>query len=115
MSECLNGGECGPFQLCLPAQGCEARATLGKRELGDINPNGVVARLWWDWPRVEPQPRWGWTSVVLHTLLRRNPGLWDGIPLGFGIPRTRHEDRIQRMRTQHAAGPLPDVFASYAE
>ncbi len=41
------------------AQGCEARATLGKRGKGNLNPNGVAANDLCD----VTQPRWGWKAL----------------------------------------------------
>src|SRR4026207_846309 len=43
------------------AQGCEARATLGKRGKGNLNPEGVTAN---DRCAAAMQPRWGWKALA---------------------------------------------------
>ncbi len=65
------------------AQGCEARATLGRADESLSNPNGVVSR---DRTGVL-QPRWGWRSRIARTrgslADSATAGLNDGIPLGY--------------------------------
>ena len=52
-----------PTGLHHSAQGCEARATLGRADESLSNPNGVVSR---DRTGVL-QPRWGWRSQIART------------------------------------------------
>ena len=65
-----------------PAQGCSARATLGKLVENSLNPNGVAARS----SPPEMQPRWGWKPLLDQTqgslADSATAGLNDGIPLG---------------------------------
>src|ERR1019366_6192525 len=73
-----------PKGLCPPAQGCEARATLGTWQSRILNPNGVAASV--------PAERNATTPLGLAMIFgvvprvvrsASNPGLWGGIPLGF--------------------------------
>ena len=67
-----------PTGLCNPAQGCEARATLGQRFAASSTPTGLR--------RVAPggpQPRWGWADS--GRLTQGSSGL---ATLGFG-PESR--------------------------
>jgi hypothetical protein len=67
-----------PTGLRPKARGCEERATPGWVGYFD-QPQRGCAR--------PPQPRWGCGSAETRTrgrpAARSNPGLWDGIPLGF--------------------------------
>ena len=76
-----------PTGLCLIAQGCEERATLGYHPPGIPNRNAVAAIPLLPARALEPrpQPRWGWDSLptfsqgssCLATLGWRTESLWD--------------------------------------
>jgi hypothetical protein len=66
-----------------------------------INPEWVVSFVWVQQARVM-QPRWGWKLFWRMTqgspTLRANPGLKDGIPLGFKLSKSRMKNQFLRSR-----------------
>ena len=83
----LHAGSCSSSRIPTGfrplAQGCEARATLGKRAEFFFYPNGVASH------RIDHllQPRWGRKALAGRTqgslADSATAGLEDGIPLGF--------------------------------
>ncbi len=98
-----------PKGLWRPAQGCEARATLGIRDENEINPNGVASHV----EREMPQPRWGWNlpdqrsqgSACRATLGFGSESRWDSIRVGdfYG----NRKPRLSALEDEKRVSPLP--------
>ena len=119
-----------PTGLCLIAQGCEARATLGCHPPGIPNRNAVAAIPLLPARALEPrpQPRWGWDSLptfsqgssCLATLGWRTESLWDSPtpapamrPAASSPGRARHSVRAvigcSMLNVQCSMFPAPNL------
>ena len=84
-----------PKGLCPPAQGCEARVTLGHRIKFVINPNGVAAFRVME----GTQPRWGCGRMVDQF----SQGSTLRATLGFGT-ESRWDSPSAQIRTLQRGG-----------
>ena len=93
-----------PTGLCLPAQGCEERATLGTFRQRGYNPNGVAAIPVVPSPNaatlsglysLSPHPQ---GSSFLATLGLVPESLWDSISLWAAGDPYKEQGRAQRRR-----------------